>query len=364
MKNKKIKLLVDAHVFDNSYQGTTTYIKGLYNSLVDFEEFQITLCACNIQNLKVHFPSEKFKYIQLKSKSSISRLLFEYPKIIEQGNYDYAHFQYIVPFVKKCKYINTIHDILFMDFKKYFSWQYRFVRKNIFKFSALKSDIILTVSEYSKKNIGHKFKIKLDNIYITPNAVNLSNSNSISIKKKYKLNNYIHYVSRFEPRKNQIGLLKAYLKLELYKKDIDLVFIGRHLDKIEKEVYEELNQLIPKDISHKIHFFNNINDEELRAFYEESSCFVYPSFAEGFGIPPLEAAVYGCKVLCSNQTAMSDFNFFNYFFDPNDQNQFSYKLEEILLDENYPFDEIKKEVLNKYNWKSVANKLRSIILEK
>lgn len=361
MENKKIKLLVDAHVFDNSYQGTTTYIKGLYNAFVEFEEFQITLCASDVQNLKIHFPSKKFKYVQLKSKSSIKRLLFEFPKIIEQGNYDYAHFQYIVPFIKKCKYINTIHDLLFMDFKKYFSWKYRFIRGNIFKFSALKSDIILTVSEYSKKDISNKFKINLNDIYITPNAVNLCDDNSISVKEKYNLKNYIHYVSRFEPRKNQIGLLKAYLSLKLYEKDIDLVFVGRHVDNIEKKLYQKLINMIPADVENRIHFFEDIDDDELRAFYKESLCFVYPSFAEGFGIPPLEAAIYECKVLCSNQTAMSDFSFFKYSFNPSNRDQFLYELEKILLEENYPFHEIKKTVLNKYNWGSIASELRDIM---
>lgn len=354
-ENKKIKILVDAHVFDYSFQGTTTYIKGMYNSLVELDDLDITLCSSDIDKLKKYFPSKKFKFIKLNTNSKIKRLLFEFPKIIDKWKFDYVHFQYIVPlFNKKCKYINTIHDVLFLDYKEYFPWSYRFVRKNLFRYSAQRSDIIMTVSEYSKKDICIRFKINPDRVFVTPNAITLNNNINLEIRKKYKLRDYIHYVSRFEPRKNQIGLLKAYLSLKLYDKGYDLVFIGRHSDKIEIQAYEQLISSIPKDVVERIHFLDNVNEEELIGFYKESSCFVYPSFAEGFGIPPLEAGVNNCKVLCSNQTAMSDFTFFKYLFDPNNFSEFRHKLNEVLLDREYPYEKIKTDILAKYNWNEVS----------
>ncbi|MGM5629998.1 glycosyltransferase family 1 protein [Apibacter raozihei] len=355
---KTNKILVDAHVFDNSFQGTTSYLMGLYNSLVGFDDIEITLCSHDVNRLQNFFPHKNFKYIQLQSKSKIKRLLFELPKIIRDNKFDYAHFQYIVPPIKKCKYINTIHDVLFLDFKNYFPWSYRLVKGILFRYSAKKTDIILTVSEYSKKAIAKNFKIDSNKIFITPNAVRLSKEikSNISMKDKYNLRNYIHYVSRFEPRKNQIGLLEVYLNLNLYK-EYDLVFIGRKKDKVEKQTYEMLVKKIPPTIANRIFFFDDLSEQEMNYFYQESSCFVYPSFAEGFGIPPLEAGVNNCKVLSSNQTAMSDFNFFKYTFNPNNFEEFKEKLKEVLDDKNYPYKFIHDKIVENYNWDKISNNL-------
>jgi glycosyltransferase involved in cell wall biosynthesis len=351
----KIKILVDAHVFDHSFQGTATYIKGLYNSLVNDDCFEITLCAHNIENIKVHFPNERFRFIQLKSESKIKRLLIEIPGIIRRNEFDFAHFQYIVPFVKNCKFIVTVHDVLFLDYKSYFPFLYRLKNGLLFKHSANRSDIVLTVSQYSKDRISEKFGIKGDSIFVTPNAVEqIDLNNLIDVKSKYNLKKYILFVSRFEPRKNQKGLLKAYINLKLFNQGYSLVFIGSKNEKIEQEEYDRLMLEIPQELKSNIKFFENMPFDDLFSFYKYADCFVYPSFAEGFGIPPIEAANLNCKVLCSNKTAMKDFSFFKYTFNPENQQEFEQKLNAVLEDKSYPFGEIKKEVNKIYDWDNIA----------
>jgi glycosyltransferase involved in cell wall biosynthesis len=348
---KKIKILVDAHIFDHSYQGTATYIKGLYNALVKNDNLEIVLCACDIDNLKTHFPDPKFKFIKLKTNSKFKRLAIEYPQIIKRGNFDFAHFQYIVPLFKSCKIINTIHDLLFLEYPQYFPWSYRFTKGILFKYSAKKSDLILTVSDYSKKSLIKYFNLKPKDVIVTPNAITNATLNK---PKDINEGNYILYVSRFEPRKNHIALLKAYLNLKLYEKGYNLVFIGSKKEKIEIEAFDNLYSSIPSKIKQFVFFFEKINDEELNYYYSQAAAFVFPSLAEGFGIPPLEAAINNCKVLCSNTTAMDDFNFFKYRFDPNDPIEFESKLDQLLSDNDYPYQEIKENIQSKYNWDIIA----------
>ena len=176
---KKIKILVDAHVFDHSFQGTGAYIKGLYSELANNEMFEIVFCATEITKLKMILDHPKFSFIQLKTSSKIKRLLFELPSVIKKGDFDYAHFQYIIPPIKKCKYINTIHDILFLDYPAFFPLKYRIIKKALFQISAYRSNLLLTVSEYSKQRITSRFRINSEKIFVTPNAVNeitISNS--------------------------------------------------------------------------------------------------------------------------------------------------------------------------------------------
>jgi len=350
-------IFVDAHAFDCGFEGLTTYIYGLYTSLVNNKNITVTFCVSNSENLKTYFPQSNVHFVKPKFKNRYLQMLLGYPLQIK--NYDFAHFQYYVPPIKNCRYIVTIHDILFIYFKKYFSCFQRLLYKFLFNYSAKKSDIVLTVSAYSQKSISKEFLIAENKIYIIPNAVKENSKININVKEKYNIGNYIHCVSRFEKRKNHISLLKAYINLELYK-NYDLVFIGKYENNYF-ENYKNLLQIIPKNISQHIHFFQNITNDELNAFYQQSSCFVYPSFAEGFGIPPLEAGINNCKVLCSNQTAMADFDFFKYQFNPNNTGELEQKLKEIIIDENYPFEEIKRSILKKYNWDKNAEDFFNIL---
>ncbi len=348
-----MKILVDAHIFDHSFQGTSTYLMGLYNAMVKIPNVEITLCAHNIEELKKHFKDPRFKFVPLQSNSKWKRLLFEIPRITKQTTYDYAHFQYITPAFKHTKFITTIHDILFLDFKHYFPASYRIVKGTLFKWSAKRSEILLTVSNYSKQAIQKHYHIAGEKIYITPNAINENIEANTNAFRKLPAN-YMLFVSRFEPRKNHLGLLNTFVDLKLFEKGHELVFVGGKKESIERDTFEIVEQSIPKEHKGKVHFIENVCAEELAWIYKNCSCFVYPSFAEGFGIPPLEAAMASCKVVCSNTTAMSDFTFFKYRFDPNKEREFKNILQTAMDDTNYPAKEIKAKVQEIFNWDTIA----------
>lgn len=351
----KIKLLVDAHVFDDSYQGTTTYLKGLYSALAKDDAFEITLAAHNIEHLKTVFTNPAFKFHRLTAGSKYKRLASELPALIRVKRFDFAHFQYITPLLHKCCYINTIHDLLFLDFPDYFPFSYRFTKKYIFKMSARKSDIICTVSEYSRQALVKHFGISHNKITVTPNAVDLPVTTAVDIRAKHQLDKYILFVSRMEPRKNHYGMLKVFVELELYRQGYKLVFVGRTND-VGADVYHTYLAGLSPEIKNAVKHIENISYDELAGFYKYASLFVYPSLAEGFGIPPLEAALMNCKVLCSDKTAMADFTFFgNYLFNPEDMEEWKRKTLAILSDNSYPFEQIRKAVTETYNWQTIAD---------
>ena len=92
---------------------------------------------------------------------------------------------------------------------------------------------------------------------------------------------------------------------------------------------------------------------------------VYPSIAEGFGIPPLESIAAKIPTLSSNQTAMSDFTFMNEFlFNPYNLNQFKSKLKLILKNENeYNFQSLAEQSKTIYSWEKSMNVLKESIKE-
>src|SRR5688572_25067756 len=125
-----VKLFVDAHVFDKEYQGTRTYIKELYTILSENPKLQIYMGAYDIENLKNNFPpAANIIYIKYNTRSAFSRLLYSIPSLLAKYGIEYAHFQYILPPVKKCRYIVTIHDVIFNEYPGEFSFPYRVSKK-------------------------------------------------------------------------------------------------------------------------------------------------------------------------------------------------------------------------------------------
>ena len=359
--SKPLHVFVDCHVFDGSFQGTTTYLKGIYLEMIKEKSIEYFFAANDLENIKNIFgEQENVHYLKYHSHNKVFRLLIDIPRLIKENKIDFAHFQYIVPPIKNCKYINTIHDVLFLDYPEYFPKSYQIKNKFLFKWSAKKSDINLTVSQFSKEKIEKYFKIQ--NILITPNAVDPiyyekydKTTCKQQVKETYNLDKYWLYISRWEPRKNHDTLLKVFVENKFYN-NYSLVFIG---DKaIENKAYNNYYQTLSEEIKSKILTLNKVDFQELLVLLRGADLSVYPSFAEGFGIPPLESVATGIPTACSNKTAMKDFKFIEgNQFDPSDKKNMLEIIKKTLAEN---IDSSKIETLKtQYNWKLSAQ----IILE-
>jgi glycosyltransferase involved in cell wall biosynthesis len=362
---KQTKIFVDCHVFDQSLQGTTTYIKGMYLELIK-DKTKTFYFASHKYNLEEIFGiQENVNYINYKSKNKFYRLLIELPQIIKNNNIDYAHFQYIVPPIKNCKFIVTIHDVLFLDYPQYFPFFYKLKNKILFRFSAKYSDIVLTVSQFSKNRINKHFQIK--DVLITPNAVDelfFEQYDKLEAKEKAKekfnIDNYFLFISRWEPRKNHHSLLKVFVEANYYLNH-NLVFVGD--DAIENKEYEQYYETLPEEIKSKIFKFQKVNFNDLLIILRGASLSVYPSIAEGFGIPPLEAIAAEIPSICSNTTAMSDFDFMkDNLFNPLDIMDMNDKIKKALNDKELVHK--KQKLQEKYNWENSAKVFKDIISDK
>lgn len=356
-----MKILVDTHVFDGKHQGTRTYLKGMYSRLIPItKEWNFYLVANDIENLKNEFGiHDNITFIKLKSKNKFYRLLIELPLIIKKYNINYAHYQYVSPPIKNCKQIVTTHDILFeqKEFKDFFTLKFRLINSLLFKISANRADILLTVSEYSKQKISQIYNINLNRIKITPNAVSYNNTN---IASYHNLGKYILYVSRVEPRKNHISLLKAFKELNLASRGYKLILIGKR-DFVFNDLMLFVDNL-DKQVSESIIWLENISNEDLKIYYKNCELFVFPSFAEGFGIPPLEAMFFKKKVLCSKNTAMADFGLPEELtFDPYDVEELKTKIED-LLHKDFDLDNVYDTIISKFNWNVIANNYKEILI--
>jgi glycosyltransferase involved in cell wall biosynthesis len=369
MKSGSIKLFADAHVFDGRFQGTRTFIKGIYSALAGNNNVKLFLGAYNINNLEKNFPGANISYIKYRTTSGLFRLGYDIPSIIRHNKIDYAHFQYICPVIKNCRFIVTTHDVIFSEYPHQFSKDYRIKKNLLYKISAKKADILTTVSDYSKNSIEKYLDIKGEKIEVIPNGIDeiffqpydkkVARDN---LMRKYGIDQFILYVSRFEPRKNHLSLLKIYIDLKLYERGYYLVLLGSRTMAIPE--FDRFLDQLPYEIKRFIFIHDEIDDSDLLFFYQAAKLFVYPSKAEGFGIPPLEAAALKIPVICSNVSALAEYDFFGEnHIDPSDYEILKQRL---LLMLNHPSDDdslekISTTVKKRYSWKASAEKLYSLI---
>jgi len=358
-----IKIFLDAHIFDGEFQGSRTFVMELYMILLQKKELEFYIAAYDVENLKKYFPqAENIFFIKFKYRSSIFRLLFDIPGIIKKYGIQYAHFQYIVPPLKNCKFIVTTHDVLFNEYPREFSLWYRLNKNFLYKRSAKKADILTTVSLYSKSSIEKYLGISPAKVNVIKHGVSIKYFEGYDkqaakelIKNKYGIEKYILFVSRLEPRKNHTMVLQAYLDLKLFEQNYCLVFLGH--ESIKTPAFHDMLNALPPTIRAFIFFNDKTDDEELMTFYRAASVFVYPSKAEGFGLPPLEAGALKIPVLCSNTTSLSDFTFFGRtHINPWDYTAFRNTLSDVLV--NVPndncLDAIAKTIQQNYCWQNTA----------
>ena len=220
---------------------------------------------------------------------------------------DITHFfNYIVPPKVKGKVITTIYD---MSYKLY---PETLDQKNLIRivqdihYSIERSDIIITISENTKKEILEEFKIpeeKVKIIYPSFDTI-VSDQSFAEITDKFNIpSRYILYVGNLEPRKNIPALINSFAKLKKESGlDYHLVIAGQ-----KGWLYESIfNTVDDLNISKNVTFTGFISAEDKSALYKNAFLFVYPSLYEGFGIPILEAMSSGIPVVCSNTSSMPE----------------------------------------------------------
>lgn len=200
---------------------------------------------------------------------------------------------------KGCKYIVTVHDLIFIHTPQYYHWIDRQIYNFKFRRACLCADHVIAVSEYTKQEIMHYYhtpESKIDVVYQGCDPVfsqKIEEGKLQEVKARYQLpDKFVLYVGSIEERKNLMLVAKAMAKLNR-RAAIHVVAVGRrtaYVDKIQ-------DFLKAQGIDHLFHFYHQVPYADLPSFYKWASTFAYPSRIEGFGIPLLEAISSGVPAI-------------------------------------------------------------------
>ena len=208
-----------------------------------------------------------------------------------------------------CKSVITIHDLAFMHYPHFLtkaSARYYGQIEDAVK----RADLIIAVSNSTRRDIVNLLGVdeqKITVIYEAPNPIYRPMDRSharAQVQARYPVpDDFILFVSTIEPRKNVQGLLKAFRRLlDDYKLDVTLVLAGAK-GWLSQEAYDLVHEL---KLDKQCLFLGAVNDEDLVFLFNAARCLAYPSFYEGFGLPPLEAMTCGTPTVVANVSSLPE----------------------------------------------------------
>jgi glycosyltransferase involved in cell wall biosynthesis len=224
-------------------------------------------------------------------------------------------------------YITTVHDMIHEIFNSQFSSSDKTTQWK--KKSFERADHIISISHHTKKDLIDFFCIDESKISVIHHGIDLKVFQQSKVDNKFMGQSYILYVGSRGGYKNFDGLLKACAMSNIIKNKIKiLAFGGGRFNNLETAIINELG--------FKRSFVEQIDgcDEVLASLYANALCFVYPSFYEGFGMPPLEAMAAECPVVASFSSSIPEVvNDAGVYFDPNNSEDMCLAIEKVILDE-------------------------------
>lgn len=311
-----MKIAIDLTQLPNQLTGVGFYMENLVKGLASVDndnEYYLFLKRSALSAFRVD--NKRFKYIAVPKYPFIIRVLWEQlilPIYLLFMRIDLLHSpHYTTPlFGWWFKRVVTFHDMTFFLFPKMHQrWKVGYFRTMI-RLSARRADRIISVSNSTTRDIINKLRVPAVKIRTIQLAVSpeykpgLDQHRIEAVKNKYGLPaEYILFVGTIEPRKNIIGLVRAYQALPpAIKERFSLVIVGKkgwHY----KELFAEIENSSDRN---RIVFPGYIPEDDLPAVYNGAVLFVYPSFYEGFGIPVLEALSCGVPTITSNISSMPE----------------------------------------------------------
>ncbi len=325
---------IDAHMLGDRSGGNESYYSNILDHMEASEGYQLYLFVKREVDASRY--QGKFEIITLKEKHPFMRNFYELPSLCRKYHLDLMHTQYFIPFDRPCPVVCTIHDICFEHYKNIFTKKEYYTQKMLIPYAAKNSACVFTVSSHAKQDIQEHYSIPEDKVIVTYNATDPSFRKLTSselmveeLKKKFeiKANRYILSVGNLQPRKNLVRLIRAFIKLKKTEPEIQLVLVGKKAwmyDEILKAAIEGSEDII---------FTDYVDQEELVRLYNGAELFVYPSFFEGFGIPPLEAMACGVPVVVANATSLPEVvGDAGSYFDPFDIDSILESIKKMLYD--------------------------------
>jgi glycosyltransferase involved in cell wall biosynthesis len=234
----------------------------------------------------------------------------------------------IAPFYlpKTTKLAITLHDLAFLDFPEHYSSLFQKYYTFLVPKNLKRAQHIFTISNFSKKRIIEEYPWTKEKITVIYHGV----SAYFTPSEESKSNNVL-YVGSMNTIKNFQALLEIFLLPEFKTVPLTMILPGTSTFTQNKTI----SMLLEKaENAGNINIIRKVNQHELKEHYQKAKLFVFPSFHESFGLPPLEAMACGTPVIVSHKTALPEVcGDAALYVNPDDLEEIANKIKTLLEDE-------------------------------
>ncbi|MCS6918803.1 MAG: glycosyltransferase family 4 protein [Fimbriimonadales bacterium] len=308
-----MRIGVDARLLTGAYTGDRTYWRGLlkaFHEILNPAEHRLILFSTRPIPEGALPKSPLYEHVVVPTYSERLWSLLRLPKLTREYRCDIIHTQYTVSPFFKTPAVTTVHDISFLIEPRWFPLKDRILLGLTVPASCRRARRVLTVSETSREDIIEILRLPPEKVIATPNGLPegfypIEKAQAQAwVRKQYGIEPpFALAVGVLQPRKNwELALVAVYFARKEYDLPLRLVLTGkpgwarRALDEAKRELGAR-EWLIETGY---------VPDEHLVWLYNAAEVFLYPSFYEGFGLPPLEAMACGAPVIASNGGALPE----------------------------------------------------------
>ena len=286
------RVVIDADVLGRERTGDETYVENLLAELPAVADDMLLAAVTRHPELV----PDGVEALRLPARSQSVRMAVGLPRLLRRVRPRLAHFQYVVPPAFSGPAIVTVHDLSFERHPELMGRRDRFLFRTLVPRSARRAARVLTVSEWTKRDLVDRYGISESHVVVTPNGVDpaFAPDGPSPNGRPYAL-----FVGALQPRKDPACAVAALREVD---DDLALVCVGpdKGAGSDVRRVAEELG------LRARVDMRGHVPKDELAALYRGAACLVFPSRYEGFGLPVLEAMASGTPVVASAAGAVPE----------------------------------------------------------
>lgn len=359
-----MKIIIDGRMAD--WSGIGRYTLNLLRNLavIDQENNYIVLILPKDKALFESLPANfRLEPVNIQPYGLSEQL--KLPGVLRRLKPDLVHFpHFTAPLLYRGQRVVTVHDLIMIDYKTNrgnglgrIKFEFKHVvMRYVMRQAILHSEAVITDTAYVKQEIIDRYPAsnlaaKIHPIHLAAEAPAVK-PGSIS---RFNLGDqpFLLYVGNYYPNKNISGLVSAFQSIHQTRPELKLVLVGRS-DYFLDQIVIKIKQL---GLTDNVIITGRVSDEELSGLYKTASLFVFPSFSEGFGLPPLEAMAQGTPVISSSLTCLPEIlGEAAAYFDPHNPAEMPEKINALLADP-HELERLRKaglEQVKQFSWRRMA----------
>ncbi len=312
-----LRIGIDGRTIQDHFPGIGRYTYHLVDALAPLASDDAIILLCNSRLPNSRYPladlarHPNMRLVEVPVPTFSLAEQWRLPGIVRALRLDLLHSPYYIkPYRLPCPSVLTLYDIISHIYPQTLpSLRARFLFEAATRLALASARLILTLSQDAARALTRHYRVPPHKIVVTPGAVDRRFSPAppeavAALRARYGLPpRYVLYLGINKPHKNLVRLVEAWHRLRLEGEEAAvLVLAGRE----DPRYTEHRRRTAELGLGDKVRFLGDVPERDLPALYSGASVFVFPSWAEGFGLPVLEAMACGAPVVCSHASSLPE----------------------------------------------------------